>query len=113
MRTFRLCLPLALTLACASHKASEKPVPVTQALPPQPEITPRPFVKVAPLETILLADASKPIVSLRFVFRAGSVDDPPGKEGLTDLTAAVLEQGGTQELSSAQFLDARTTSTVS
>jgi zinc protease len=51
-----------------------------------------------------MADPSQPIVTLRLVFRAGSADDPPGKEGLTELTAALLAQGGTRRLSSAQLI---------
>jgi zinc protease len=45
----------------------------------------------------------KPVVSFRLYFRAGSIDDPPGKEGLTALTAELMAQGGTESLSAAQF----------
>jgi zinc protease len=34
---------------------------------------------------------------------SGSVDDPPGKAGLTALVAALLAEGGTKDLSSAQL----------
>jgi zinc protease len=44
-----------------------------------------------------------PTISLRLAFTAGSVDDPPGKEGLTDLTAAVMAEGGTARLTSAEL----------
>jgi zinc protease len=40
------------------------------------------------------------------VFRAGSVDDPPGKEGLTALTAAMLAEGGTEKLASSDLVRA-------
>jgi len=40
------------------------------------------------------------------LFQAGSIDDPQGKEGLTALAADLLSQGGTQELTSAQLLEA-------
>lgn len=65
-----------------------------------------PLPAVAPMQTVLLPAPGKPIVTLRLVFRTGSVDDPPGREGLTALTTRVLVEGGTQSLSSAQLLDA-------
>jgi zinc protease len=34
-----------------------------------------------------------PLVDFRLVVRAGSVDDPPGKEGLANLTAQLMTQG--------------------
>ena len=38
-------------------------------------------------------------------FRAGAVDDPPGKAGLTYLTARVMAEGGTESLSAKQLLE--------
>ena len=55
---------------------------------------------------MLLPVPNKPIVSIRLVFRTGSVDDPSGKEGLTALTTRVLLEGGTKTLDSAQLLTA-------
>jgi zinc protease len=43
----------------------------------------------------------QPIVAVRLQFRTGSVDDPPGKEGLTLLTAELMAEGGTQKLDAA------------
>jgi zinc protease len=56
--------------------------------------------------TVALPAPSHPTVALRLVFRAGSVDDPPGKEGLTALTAAVMEEGGTEKLASSELVRA-------
>ena len=42
---------------------------------------------------------SSPLVSFRIAFRTGSVNDPPGKNGLNALTALMIGQGGTQRLS--------------
>ena len=53
----------------------------------------------------LLPSKDSPLIYFRLVFRAGSIDDPAGKEGLTALTAAMLAQGGTQSLSYAQVLE--------
>jgi zinc protease len=43
---------------------------------------------------------------MRVVFPVGSVDDPPDKPGLADLTASMLAQGGTREMTYKQVLDA-------
>ncbi len=119
---------VAATLACATPQVGEKPEeapaapPATTttaaeapaAAPPDNGRTPaptepipfRPFLRPAPLTTVLLPVAQKPIVSFRLVFHSGSVDDPKGKEGLTYLTGAVLESGGTKELTSTQLREA-------
>ncbi len=39
------------------------------------------------------AAGGSPLVTLRIAFRAGSQDDPPGKEGLAALTARMLSEG--------------------
>ena len=46
----------------------------------------------------LLPSPSNPLVAIRVVFRAGSQCDPPGKEGLAALTAAMVAEGGTKSL---------------
>jgi zinc protease len=66
----------------------------------------RPLPAVEPMKLVLLPVANKPIVSVRLVFRTGSVDDPAGQEGLTALTTRVLLEGGTKSLDSAQLLEA-------
>ena len=58
------------------------------------------------MELVVQASPDSPILSFRLVFHAGSVDDPKGKEGLTALTAALLTQGGTRKLTSAQLQEA-------
>jgi len=45
-------------------------------------------------------------VSLAIQFRSGAVDDPPGKAGLTQLTATLMAEGGTAKLDSKQLLEA-------
>jgi zinc protease len=54
----------------------------------------------------LLSSPANPLVALRVVFRAGSQNDPPGKEGLAALTAAMVAEGGTKSLSYEQVLAA-------
>jgi len=50
------------------------------------------------MRQILLPVAGEPTISIAFSFRVGSQDDPPGKEGLASLTAAMLTQGATEKL---------------
>lgn len=51
-----------------------------------------------------LPSESSPLVALRVIVKAGSQLDPPGKEGLAALTAAMIAEGGTKELSYDQVL---------
>jgi zinc protease len=55
--------------------------------------------------TTYLPTRSTPLVALRFVFGVGSKDDPKGKEGLAALTAAMMAEGGTRELTYEQILE--------
>jgi zinc protease len=52
-----------------------------------------------PASVTFLPSPSSPLVALRFIFRVGSEHDPRGKEGLAALTAAMVAEGGTKELS--------------
>jgi zinc protease len=52
----------------------------------------------------LLRVESSPLVAFRFLLRAGSQNDPPGKEGLAALTAAMVAEGGTKTKSYDQLL---------
>ena len=48
----------------------------------------------------------KAIVNVELRFRSGAVDDPPGKAGLTYLTARVMTRGGTKALDAKALLNA-------
>jgi zinc protease len=89
----------AAALAACSHAPSPPAADGdlrTQASPP--------LVAGGDAPAVLALPASAhPTVALRLHFVAGSVDDPPGKEGLTALTAAVMAEGGTERLSSAEL----------
>ncbi len=52
----------------------------------------------------MLSSPSNPLVAFRVVLRAGSQNDPPGKEGLAALTAAMVAEGGTKSLTYDQIL---------
>src|SRR5262245_29192410 len=54
----------------------------------------------------LLQHNNSPIITFRLLFVTGSAFDPPGKEGLASLTAAMLAQGGTRSNSYDQILQA-------
>jgi zinc protease len=41
----------------------------------------------------LVEEPGLPLVALRFAVRGGSLEDPPGREGASDLFAALLDQG--------------------
>jgi zinc protease len=58
------------------------------------------------VKTVLLRSDKTPFVSIRFLFAAGSVDDPTGKEGLAALTGASVAEGGTRRLTYEQLLSA-------
>ncbi|HEX7006357.1 MAG TPA: pitrilysin family protein [Alphaproteobacteria bacterium] len=45
------------------------------------------------IEAWLIEDHTNPIVALRFALRAGAAYDPEGKEGLAEMTAALLDEG--------------------
>jgi zinc protease len=57
------------------------------------------------LASVLLPNRS-PLVTFRVLFMTGAADDPQGKEGVAALTAAMLAQGGTRELSYEQIVEA-------
>lgn len=105
MRTTRL-LALAIflaasTLGCPKRGADSdgraKPKPTTAGGLVRTSATP---------VVVALPEPGNPVVAIRLVFRTGSVDDPKGKEGLADLTATVMADGGTKKLSSAELVRA-------
>lgn len=57
------------------------------------------------IATSLMPSDTTPLIALRIQFRAGAIDDPPGREGLNTLTALVIGNGGTQELSYRELVD--------
>src|SRR5262245_25245904 len=54
----------------------------------------------------VLQPGTSPLVTFRILFTTGSAFDPPGKEGLAALTAAMLAKGGTRTLSYDQIVEA-------
>jgi len=60
----------------------------------------------AGLGLIELPVTQKDIVNVQLRFRSGAVDDPPGKAGLTYLTARVMTEGGTKALDAKALINA-------
>ncbi len=52
-----------------------------------------------------LSSPDSAVISFRIEVRSGSINDPQGKEGLNALTALMLGQGGTRELSYDQLVE--------
>ena len=63
-------------------------------------------VLAQPAEVVALPSANTPLVAVRLQFNAGSIYDPPGKEGLAALTALMIGQASTQKRSYTDLLEA-------
>jgi len=96
----------AALVACApTPRPLNVPGPTTAHPPgysPGPERTISP--PSAPVKTLALRMPGSNVVAFRVVFQAGSADDPPGKEGLTRLTATTIAEAGTIALSYPELL---------
>ena len=49
----------------------------------------------APIQTVALSPTAGAMATVKLAFRAGSIDDPPDRAGLTALAAELLVRGGT------------------
>jgi len=54
----------------------------------------------------VILPSDSPLVSFRILFKTGSASDPAGKDGIAALTAAMLAEGGTREMSYDQIVRA-------
>ena len=89
-----------------SHQPSTFSLPLVALLLAAPALatTERPANVSGPAVVSLPAN-DHPTVSLALQFHAGAVDDPPGKAGLTYLTARLMAEGGTEALTARQLLE--------
>ena len=94
----RLVAPLVVIGACTSGT----PAPETATAPAQGG----PTVHVASGDgaVVSVPIEGSAVVAVRVAFLTGSSDDPPGKEGLTALTARLMAEGGTARLSYPDLL---------
>jgi zinc protease len=58
------------------------------------------------MQVVAVPSSGSPLVALRLLFDAGSIYDPPGKEGLAALTAQMIGQSGTAKHSYSQLTEA-------
>ena len=56
-------------------------------------------------EIVELKTTASNLIVIKLQFKNGSISDPKGKEGLTELTASLITDGGTKDLSSTQIKD--------
>jgi zinc protease len=59
-----------------------------------------------PAIDVVTLPSESPLVAIRLLFDAGSIYDPPGKEGLAALTAFMVSNAGTRKRSYSELLDA-------
>ncbi len=94
----------------AAHKAIVSGTMSGGATAPAPENVPAPAPSMTKLPSgislLELPANQNAIVNVELRFRSGAVDDPPGKAGLTVLTARLMSEGGTQALDAKQLLEA-------
>ena len=57
------------------------------------------------IATVLQPNRS-PLITFRILFMTGSASDPEGKEGVADLTASMLAEGGSRRMTYEQITDA-------
>ena len=55
---------------------------------------------------VVALPSKSPLVTFKIVFRTGAAFDAPGKPGVAALTASMLTQGGTRQLTYKQIVDA-------
>jgi zinc protease len=104
-RTLAPVLALAGTLVIAAGAAAEEPQVASKTKTAGTGRTAAGGRKTGEIATSLLPVAGSAIVAFRVQIHAGSIDDPPGKEGLNALTALTIGQGGTGDLTYKDVVD--------
>ena len=114
MKTHHLSLPSALLLAaCAAQSPPPPPPPqtvtatVTAGAAPEAPVSPPGAAYVEGNGRVIeVPIPGTAAVAISVAFYSGSADDPPGKEGLTALTANLIAEGGSASLSYPELLKA-------
>ena len=99
-RLLLLALPLLLAQALAQPAPDEWPHPLELQPPPIDYAPPEPRQEQLSngITVYLLEDRALPLIQGVAYVKAPSLYDPEGKVGLASLTAAMLREGGTEEL---------------
>ena len=79
--------PGAATFAAAFFGLLSLFAPAAQA------VTIERIVSPGGIEAWLVRDATVPLVTMRFAFKGGSSQDPPGKSGVANMVASLLDEG--------------------
>jgi zinc protease len=96
---------LALALfGCCEPSPPRKPT-TPEAPPSAPEAPPAAEPAAPEIPVVLLPSAESSSVSFRFVFDAGSADDPADRPGLTLLAAMLMTDGGTESLTYPELVE--------
>jgi zinc protease len=89
----------------APVKLEARALPTPSAARPVEPIAKATSARLEPAP-VLMPVAQDPTVSIRLWVQCGSQDDPPGKEGLAALTAAMVSEGATSQRSYEEVLRA-------
>ncbi|MEO7112500.1 MAG: pitrilysin family protein [Polyangiaceae bacterium] len=97
-------LPALASALCASCYHDPPPPEVPGPTVAHPTAPPR-AAEIAPADVKIVSSrsADSRIVSFRIAFATGSSDDPKDREGLTNLTADLMTDGGTESLTYAEL----------
>lgn len=89
------------------NAGSAKPVMEKQGRikPPTEAKTAMKSKPAGPIASVMLPNRSQ-LVTFRILFNTGAASDPEGKEGLASLTASMLAEGGSRQMSYDQITDA-------
>jgi predicted Zn-dependent peptidase len=102
IRATRFVAVLAAAVTLATTDAAAQP----GSKPSPADLVPQYARSTLPngLTLLLLEQHEVPVVNLELVFRAGSIADPAGKEGLADITMGLLRKG-TERYTAEQLAD--------
>jgi zinc protease len=62
--------------------------------------------QITPQFATVFQPSQSPLVSIRLLFMTGAASDPPGKEGVASLTAALLAEGGSRAMPYDEIVEA-------
>ena len=72
-------------------------------VPPSPRSLPPVTNAAAPSHPVILQKSATPLLDIKLLFDAGSAADPPGKEGLAAISAAMVADAGSRSLTVDQI----------
>jgi zinc protease len=82
---------------------AEKPVPPQEVWFEHAE--PRPMSATIPFRVVTMP-TENPVAHVKYLFMTGAADDPPGKEGLAQLTAMMVADAGSEQMKYGEIQEA-------